>query len=847
MRERGTERIKRILQTELIRPETALAFSFFTPVLIYTIALVMRNVAPFGTRTIFGSDLYHQYGPFFAELFDKLKKGDSLWYSWNMGLGMNFWALAAYYLASPLTLLLAVVPQRFLVEAMTFLIVLKVGLCSLSMTWYLRSHCKTYDFGVAVFGIFYGMSGYVTAYHWNLMWMDGVIMLPLILRGAELLVLEGRWRLYCIALGLSIGSNYYISIMTCLFLLFYVPALLWMAHKSRREAGSCLLRFAGASLLAGSVCAVLLLPAAAALSLSYAGSIQPLQWGRLYFPVFSVLARHLANVTAEYELAHWPNIYCGVAVCLLVPLYLLCGKIPGRERAACGALAAFLFLSFCWEPLDYLWHGLHFPNCFPARQGYLYVFLLLFMGYRAWLQLANIPDRRVAVVCGCALVLVGLAWRFWETGHETGRSYGLTVCYLLLYMSCILFWKRRRKLQHTVLTVVFSVAVVEAAFSLADNGMFDNDRSRYTAFDEEGGRMIASLRRENSFFRIKATPVEKANMGAWLHYPAMESFSSTNNASVSRLFWHLGCESSVNYYSSQGATPLVDLLFGIGYDMSLEEKGEADWRRRLREEGSMTLYQLEKPLPLGFQADPVLEEALTYPAEDPAEFQNHLMEQFGLAPVLIPAGQAEQQGEEVLFMPEQTGEYYGWVSRGQADRIETERYGQTRLYEMLTPNCLIDLGMCQAGEELQIRVEGETSLQMRFFRFDGSGLSRLRSRIVRSQWEIMEWEDTRLAGTIRCDQEGMMMTTVPYDPGWSVYVDGKKASVQKVLGAFIGVSLTRGEHKLEWSYCPPGFRSGAVISAVSIWGLAACFLRKPGSRLAGVISHIICKWLDGDE
>ena len=144
-------------------------------------------------------------------------------HSWDVGMGVNFSALYAYYLASPFNWLLILCPKGLVIEFMTCQIVFKIGLSGLTMAYYLRKHCRTRDFGVAFFGIFYALSGYMAAYSWNIMWLDCIILFPLIVLGLEHLVKDGKGMLYCITLGLSILSNYYISIMTCIFM---VPSAL---------------------------------------------------------------------------------------------------------------------------------------------------------------------------------------------------------------------------------------------------------------------------------------------------------------------------------------------------------------------------------------------------------------------------------------------------------------------------------------------------------------------------------------------------------------------------------------------------------------------------------------------
>ena len=159
-------------KNSLIHPQDAYLAAFFVPVLIMVIIYIQRQIFPFGEESFLRTDMYHQYAPFFAEFRHKLTQGGSLLYSWNVGMGVNFAALYAYYLASPFNWFLLLCPRGLIIEFMTYLIVLKTGLCGLSMTYYLQKHYKKPDFGAAFFGIFYALSGYMAAYSWNIMWLD---------------------------------------------------------------------------------------------------------------------------------------------------------------------------------------------------------------------------------------------------------------------------------------------------------------------------------------------------------------------------------------------------------------------------------------------------------------------------------------------------------------------------------------------------------------------------------------------------------------------------------------------------------------------------------------------------
>lgn len=139
-------------------------------------------------------------------------------------------------------------PKAYILEFLSYLVVGKVGLCGLTSCLYLQRHYHTRSFSCVIFSCFYALSGFMAAYNWNIMWLDPVILLPLILLGLEMLVKEGRCGLYCVALALCIYTNFYLSIMVCIFLVLYFLTLIATEKCSLR----ILWRFALFSLLPGA-------------------------------------------------------------------------------------------------------------------------------------------------------------------------------------------------------------------------------------------------------------------------------------------------------------------------------------------------------------------------------------------------------------------------------------------------------------------------------------------------------------------------------------------------------------------------------------------------------------------
>ena len=115
-----------------------LLLSFGVPFLIMLVIFMLKGIDPFGGRSFLVSDMYHQYMPFFSEFMRKIRAGEGLAYSYNVGIGSNFLALYVYYLASPLHWLAFLMPGEYLMEFMSYLVIVKIGLCGLTSCIYLR-------------------------------------------------------------------------------------------------------------------------------------------------------------------------------------------------------------------------------------------------------------------------------------------------------------------------------------------------------------------------------------------------------------------------------------------------------------------------------------------------------------------------------------------------------------------------------------------------------------------------------------------------------------------------------------------------------------------------------------
>ena len=214
-----------------------LLFAALIPmVLFYLIYLIGQQVYPFGDGTVLVLDLNGQYVSFYEGLYNILHGEADLLYSFSRNLGGEFLGIYDYYVASPFAMLLALLPQRFMLEGLLLLFLLKAGLCGLFMGIYLHKHAagESNRLTVIAFSVMYAMSSYCVVQQHNSMWIDAVLWLPLLCLGIESLIKYGRFRLYVFALAITIHSNFYIGYMAVIFTFLYC-FYYYFAHDQHNE------------------------------------------------------------------------------------------------------------------------------------------------------------------------------------------------------------------------------------------------------------------------------------------------------------------------------------------------------------------------------------------------------------------------------------------------------------------------------------------------------------------------------------------------------------------------------------------------------------------------------------
>ena len=647
-----------------------LTIAFLIPCVGMLFVMLISQYEPFGKYSMLYSDMYHQYYPFFAAYRRALLSGDSLLYSWNVGLGMDYLGLISYYLASPLYLLGVLVPESILLEFFSLLMPVKLGLAGLFFAIFLKKLFRRNDISIAVFGGFYGLCAWALGFQWNIMWLDTFALLPLVVLGLVGLLRDRKFILYTLTLFLSVFTNYYIGFFVCIFvfLLFFVYEICrWQGWK---KFFADLARIALFSAIAIGMTAILELPAFAALQTTQS-SVNKFPTGfRLniadshtilgLLDAMRQVAGNMGGALQPNFKEGLPNLYCGVGTILLGFLYLQAREVKLRDKICAVILLLFFNISFIIRQLDYIWHGFHFTNMIPYRFSFLYSFVLLYMAYKAWtlrrqfrlFQVLTAGFLTMAVLC-CSNDLSStkeVAWHSLTLDLPVYLIYN--VSFLALYVGALSYGAIRMRVPEgaderyreqvreercfrlvNARILMLAFIGMELIAGLVSFGLYfpGTGVSNYPKGTDKAASMIRYMHEReekyDQFFRAETTHSQTLNDGALNNYNGVSTFTSSANVKVTEFMKALGygAKNTFNRYCYEESSPVSNLFLNLKYMIERDGKDKSStWFTDVHHYGNVHLLENNAWLPLGFLAEPALAQLDFAAGDGKFDFQNEL-------------------------------------------------------------------------------------------------------------------------------------------------------------------------------------------------------------------------------
>jgi len=942
--------------------------SFLIPALLTLIAYALFGVYPFGERSVLTLDLNGQYVYYFENIRDAFWSGRNPLYSWARNLSGGYQGVIGYYLASPFTFIVILLPRKMIVESLMIMQLCKVGACGATFCVYAQKAKNVKPIPSVLFATMYALMAYVAIQLIDPMWVDGPIFLPLIILGLEYLVDDGRKINYIIPLAIMFIANFYIGFMIAIFVAIYFVYYLFFGTKRKFQFADYL-RVIGRMILATGVvmlCSyIMIMPVYKALALGKFDFSEPDYSLRTMFnpleliPTLMPNQYYSVNVDEGTRMYGRPEIYCGVLTFILVPLYFFNKNIKRNRKVGYGLLIFILFFSMWIKPFNMMWHGGQDPNWLPYRYSFLVSFVLVSMAAETFSNLEGYK-MKIGLPAGVFGVLAALVFVFESimpslnynedrykyvaktpyTTTETinGESvkhlwlgtlmFGLALAAVYLCFMYIYSNAKTKKSRNYISLVLAVFVIFEAGYNVydtilkIDKEVYYSSRKSYAAIMDAPNVKKQLDDYDDGFYRTEKTFFRNVNDNQAYGFRGLSHSSSVMNTRIIHFIETLGYSTKSYETRYDGNTPLADSLLGIKYVLNDPARNNADGKSLLspyynkvytstyqNDNGEATLEVYENPdaLPIGFMANSDILRLSFLGNDNPFNSMNNFLSSMtGNTPdysgALEPkayfkridenpdvvlnecwesnyngqhcynanAGAADPtvrihitaQSDDALYMflkSDNPKKANLWVSSEKnAETGEFENFKGFGCYYDGYDYSIVNLGKYPAGTELEVRLTvlqqdktGNNEYVMikdfQFYHFDYNAFHEDIEQLKQNPWnlDLSKTKDDYLVGEVDAKAGQILYTSIPYEPGWTIKVDGKKVdecfkdvindagtSVMVndtdgkdgevvILNALIGLRLPEGHHTITMKYSPPGFRTGCVFI---VFGIAAIVL-----------------------
>lgn len=373
-------------------------------------------------------------------------------------------------------------------------------------------------------------------------------------------------------------------------------------------------------------------------------------------------------------------------------------------------------------------------------------------------------------------------------------------------------------------------------------------------------RYMFERERDNLFFRAETTHSQTLNDGALNGYNGVSTFTSSANVKTTLFMQTLGygAKNTYNRYLFEESSPVSNLFLGLKYMIERDGKDkESRYFKNVNEFGSSILLENQAWLPLGFLTESTLADLPFDRDINAFRFQNQLLSS--------ATGMQENvwqrlEGEWLTITPNgvtldsQSSDGYCKYKDAQSGSNVTYSYlvpqdgfacirldlpkrndyyvsinGEEKFKESISLPQMMAVGDVRAGDTISVRVvckSGESStMTVSAAVLDPDCFARCYEKLNASTLELTKFRSTRVEGSIQCDRDGLLYTSIPQNGNWKALVDGEESEIRLVGECMIGVPLTQGSHQVTFVYENAALSLGwkislacAAVLLALVWG-----------------------------
>jgi uncharacterized membrane protein YfhO len=810
----------------------------------------MRGVYPFGEGSVLVLDLNAQYIYYYEAFRDAILGGKSLFYSFGRTLGGEMVGIFAYYLASPFSWIFVVFPKHLITEAIMVMILLKIGFSGMAFCHYIRRSKGAEPYPAVLFSTMYALMAYGVVQTMNPMWLDALIWFPLIALAVEHVVNTGDFKSLTIYLAAMFVSHFYIGYMVGIFTFVYFLYAMVVRPPLSKDRWKRFASFSVGAIWAILLSAWLLLPTYYSLTLGKLSFTDPNYFPRWQLDLFDLYAKMLPLTYDSVNYQGLPFIYAGTLTLFLAGVYFFTRSVNFKDRLAAVGFLGVMAMCFAISTVDIVLHGFQAPNWLNYRYAFIFSFFMVMLAYQGYHLVSEWkPEDLLKLFGGLAAGVVisqKIGYSF-VNDHvlavSIGAMVGIAALFIFLKDS-----RYRRLFPYLLALLVISEASLNTYMMIegAHREVYYSDRPSYRAYFDRLHPLVEYMKTyDDDFYRAETIIRRTVNDPMALGINGISHSSSTLNSRIIDFLHKLGFSSQEHWTRYKGATILTDSLLGIRYIIS--ENVINQHYIPVHTDDGLTLFQNPYALPLGFMASSEIT-TLALNSLNPFDNQNLLLstllsenyvdyyQLLEIESIYLENLNAYEEESYVTYtpiIPDQDAfiEYTIKTANGNPMYMYLEApyprkvniWKDKEYVDTFFDSdsvCIIPLGENTGQDVISLittPIDGEYYLRRNYFYYlDINKVTAGLERLKEGAAVISRVSDRHLHLDCTAAADQILLITIPYEPGWTVRVDGVVTYPIEIMDALMGIPVSAGTHRVEMTFTPMGLKTGGIISIIAL-------------------------------
>lgn len=778
--------------------------AFIIPLILLIIMLLSNDLL--NNQIVIKGDIYAQLYPLLNYLKSIINGTNDIFYSLNKNLGGTMFGTYFYYLSSPLNLIVKYIKSENIPLFLMWLAIIKMSLCSLTMYLFMTYKHKTSNFLITALSICYGLMGYNINFFVNVMWLDVVLMTPIVLIGLDKIINQKSPILYIISLFVSIILNYYISYMLCIFCLIYFIYEILLKDIDKKQKIQITKKFITISILTGLMCSFFLFPCIAE-SQNYFRTLNIKDIFYFDFNIFNVFSKTFIGSANFKDILNYSsiNLYCGVITTILVYLYLVNNSIPKKKRKLTLYVIILMVLPCFIFPLNYIWHLFSNPNFYNYRYSFLLCFFLLNIAYESYSNL-NINNKTIKpfliLYSVISIYYIAISYtKFYD--FLSLENILITILFLIIYY--IILKKKNDKI---LCLIIIIEMILNLALIFKNPIVFSKRKSINNDYIK-----IANKYKND---RIEFTDFITFNDSILMEYYGINNFLSTNNNRVMRFFTQTATKKEYidqNIYNYGDNQYILDMIIGLKYIISPYKIDNYDYiEKTIIDEKEYYVHENPNYLGISYIVNNYCND-ISFDFKYDEKVFNCLFNSNYNFYKEYKINQTKEGYSSIIKKPSNFYIYYPNIVSSGID-FKEEIISYTNDYAYIKND--------EKNYKFEFKIDNTNLDELKIYYFDFQELkSALETNKEKLEYRIV---DNKIYGNINTEG-GILMVTIPYEKGLIIKVDGKKIEYKEVLNTFVGIDLEKGNHEITIDYKQPYLKEGLIISIISLF-LTIYYIKK---------------------